>query len=358
MSSEDLDDEPQSPGWDAIDAALAKVYGDTEPLHYGTVIPAMLGGNNPLPGISAYRRDEPTPHWHFVTYGYSDLYDNETSDQDESGFGIEMTMRVARQPGEQEPEPWALNLLQNLARYVFSSGNVFGPGHTMPTNGPIKVGDKTLLRNLGFVLDPELPPIDTPNGHVEFVQAVGLTDDEYNAMRQWDGSSFLTTMMDFQPLAVTDLGRTSLLKSEAFAGRVQEGIERDGSNCEIINAGDLKVEPDDAGGLVITIGALYVDQLTTVGYSRLAHARPLLVLGNEAGFLLSPAESAEVKLLEMEGDEMWSVNLRPEDAAELRSSLAAKAGSYRLASLSAVTFKVVPTPVLDHEGNVSHVVGE
>jgi suppressor of fused len=35
-------------GWDAIDAALQNIYGDREPKHYGTIIPYMLGGPDPL----------------------------------------------------------------------------------------------------------------------------------------------------------------------------------------------------------------------------------------------------------------------------------------------------------------------
>ena len=67
------DEEAEAPGWDAIDAALREVYGDREPLHYGTDIKYELGGPDPLDGISAYRVEQPSPHWHFVTYGLSEL---------------------------------------------------------------------------------------------------------------------------------------------------------------------------------------------------------------------------------------------------------------------------------------------
>ncbi len=35
-------------GWDAIDSVLLPIYGDREPRHYGTILPMMLGGNDPL----------------------------------------------------------------------------------------------------------------------------------------------------------------------------------------------------------------------------------------------------------------------------------------------------------------------
>ena len=43
-----------APGWDAIDAALIRHYADQEPLHWGTTIKHMLGGPDPIDGISAY----------------------------------------------------------------------------------------------------------------------------------------------------------------------------------------------------------------------------------------------------------------------------------------------------------------
>lgn len=47
-----------SPGWDAIDQTLEKVYGNTAPRHYGTTIKYMLGGEDPLDGISIYDNAE------------------------------------------------------------------------------------------------------------------------------------------------------------------------------------------------------------------------------------------------------------------------------------------------------------
>lgn len=95
MAKKKTTETAEAPGWEAIDGALRTIYGDTEPLHWGTIIPAMLGGNDPLQGISAYRSDfGGKAHWHFVTYGYSELYAKESEDKDVSGFGYEMTIRV------------------------------------------------------------------------------------------------------------------------------------------------------------------------------------------------------------------------------------------------------------------------
>ena len=35
-----------------------------------------------LSGISAYKNVDPCPHWHFVTYGFSELWAKESADPD------------------------------------------------------------------------------------------------------------------------------------------------------------------------------------------------------------------------------------------------------------------------------------
>jgi suppressor of fused len=80
-----------------------------------------LGGPDPLEGLSVYRNPGPPPHWHFVTYGFSELYEKAGQDSDLSGYGFELTFRLAA--GEEaEPPAWALNLLQNLGCYAFETG--------------------------------------------------------------------------------------------------------------------------------------------------------------------------------------------------------------------------------------------
>lgn len=166
-----------APGWDAIDGALARLYPGVEPMHLATLVSWQLGGDDPLDGISIYPRDD---HWHFVSYGMSELYTKTSELAEQSGWGFEFTVRVARAPGEREAPMWAANLLQNLGRYVFKSGNWFDAGHQMDLNGPIALNrPDTALRAIAFADDPELGEIETPFGSLRFLQVVGLTEDEY-----------------------------------------------------------------------------------------------------------------------------------------------------------------------------------
>jgi len=229
-----------APGWDAISAAMDGLYPGREPRHYGTIISRRLGGPDPLDGLSAWKRSEPVPHWHIVTYGFSELYEKESEDPALSGYGFELTFRPTCDPGEEEPPMWALNMLQNLARYVFETGNVFRDGDWMPANGPIARDTDTALTSLAFAADPEVAAIRAPFGEVRFLQVVGLTADEERAARAWKTARLLDALRPRLPLLVTDLSRGSLLADPAVAAAVAAGSAGDGSSTGHLFAGEVR----------------------------------------------------------------------------------------------------------------------
>ncbi len=282
-------DEPV-PGWDAINDALRPVYGDVEPLHWGTLVRWRLGGPDPLDGTSAYRADGPPPHWHFVSYGLSELYRKETDDPALSGWGIELTFRLRREPADDQPPAWALNLLQNLARYVFESGNVLRPGDHLDLNGPIALDKPTEIRAVAFTLDPELGHIETPHGSVDFVQVVGVTTDEYAAMRDWDTERLLDLFREREPLLVTDLARASYLADPTLAAAVQERTATEGSSMGQVNVDRLAWD-DDGDRLTITLGATAVDGLHRMVEGRLPFGNTLWINGPESAVMAQPAKA-------------------------------------------------------------------
>ena len=144
------------------------------PRDWGTLLSATLGGPDLIDGISAYAsKAGGIRHLHFCTYGYSELYYNEEAvGNDLSGFGFEMTFRIASPLPPIEEPAWVWNLLQNLVRYPFESGRWFEEYHWIPANGPIRLEYETDIVGLVFVRDPELPPIESPHGMVEFIQAL------------------------------------------------------------------------------------------------------------------------------------------------------------------------------------------
>ena len=112
-----------SPGSHAIDSWLATVYPDSNGVHFANPLPSVLGGPDLLNAISAYdvlsttavpsksnsrsartsqvrgnktAQNDPFRHWHFVTYGFSELFGkSQDNSPDKSGFGFELTFRVA-----------------------------------------------------------------------------------------------------------------------------------------------------------------------------------------------------------------------------------------------------------------------
>ncbi|MEV6280992.1 suppressor of fused domain protein [Nocardia sp. NPDC051832] len=201
----------ESAGWTAIDRALQRLYGTVQPFHLGTKQPWSLGGPDPLDGISIFARTEPIPHWHYISYGMSELYAKESPDPDVSGWGFEFTVRVATRRGEPQPPMWPAELLQSLARYVFSTEKWFEAGHTMKAAGPLGGAEDSAIRAMAFTLDPELGEIETSHGSVEFLQVVGLTLAEYDAARGGNAAAVLAFLANQLPLHVTDIDRGTLI---------------------------------------------------------------------------------------------------------------------------------------------------
>lgn len=204
-------------GWAAIDVALHDLYGDTEPV--GTLEAELkdADGGSPLDAIRIYAPDEPRPHWHLVSFGMSELYDKVTDDPEESGWGIEFSIRVARGPQNDGPPMWAAVLLQQLARYVWAE-RPFEPGHTIhvargtfndrPGQDP---DTPTELAALAFAVDPQLGVLDTPHGRVTFLQVVALTEAEYAAAKGGNAATVLERVERDVPLHIVDRGRPSVL---------------------------------------------------------------------------------------------------------------------------------------------------
>ena len=168
-------DEDQAPGWDAIDAAFAALYPGQEPHHWGTSIEqrAMLGGPEALDGFSAYAATDPKPHWHWVTYGLTELYAKEGDDPDWSGWGYELTLRVPR-GDEERPDLWGLQALQTLANWAHRTEHVLQAGEFWDTGRPLSGDEPTDVTGMAFAADPQLPALDSPHGRVELLQVACL----------------------------------------------------------------------------------------------------------------------------------------------------------------------------------------
>jgi len=217
-----------APGWEAIDSRLAEVYPGVEPAHFAAVPHYALGGDDPVDGVSIYRCTTADGEWHYhyVTYGFSNLhYDEEAVGRDYSGFGFELTFRLKPFAEDTENPTWVIGLLQNLARYVFKTGNGFDDHHWLDAKGPIRLDTATDIVGLAFVTDPVLGVIESPHGEVKFLQAVGITAAELRSIREGavEPEAVLEALRRRNPLLVTDLERPSSAPSPGSGKRRKRG---------------------------------------------------------------------------------------------------------------------------------------
>lgn len=349
-------EQTESPGWDAINGALSGIYPDVEPFHYGTMIAYRLGGPDPLDGVSVYKREEPVPHWHYVTYGFTELHEKESKTTQVSGFGFELTLRLARE-GEDQPPVWAINFLQNLARYVFSSGHGFQPGHHLDANGPIEADRETPITAVAFVEDPELGPVRSPFGEFRFVQVIGITADELDLIKVWNVRSFLELARTRLPLYVTDMTRASLLQDDELRAAAELGVRTEGSSTGHLYFESLVWEEQrnllKGNSYVLQLGANQAESLARILTGRLMHDRSLTLIGSDTEVMMIP--DLQNRIAEVQDG--LHLYLNADAVAELSHRLVAQEGQFRLETMKTLTIRIVKTLLRDPDGNVVDTIG-
>ncbi|XP_051946406.1 suppressor of fused homolog isoform X4 [Xyrauchen texanus] len=253
------------PGLQAIYGECRRLYPDqANPLQVTAIVKYWLGGPDPLDYISMYRnvgcpgQDIPE-HWHYVSLGLSDLYgDNRahefTGQEGPSGFGFELTFRLKREVGETAPPTWPAELMQGLARYVFQSENTFCSGDHISWHSPLD-NSESRIQHMLLTEDPQMQSMQTPFGHVSFLQIVGICTEELQAAQQWNGQGILDLLRGVHiaggPWLITDMrrGETIFDIDPHLQERVDKGIETDGSNLSGVSAkcawDDLSRPPED-----------------------------------------------------------------------------------------------------------------
>lgn len=177
--------ENNASGWDAITKLCDEIYpNQNNPKHYGTIISWQLGGNDPLQGISVYDGGD---YWHFITYGLSELYEKKSRIKDISGFGMEFTFKLKKDNYENEENEikGICGILQSIARITFTQGEIFKIYeylYTGQTEG-IDYNQKSNITGFITIPDNKFHEINTPNGKVNFVELIGVTDNELKAIQ-------------------------------------------------------------------------------------------------------------------------------------------------------------------------------
>lgn len=204
--------EDQAVGWLSIEKRLKDIYGKTEPRHYVPPVYAAQGGKDPIDGTSIYDSKKQVFHHHIISFGMSELYYNEEAvGQPFSKWGFEFTFRLKPFTEDKGDPLWVIEVMNNLARYVYDSGSWFEPYQFVPAGGPIRTETKSKVGIVGlvFVPDTELGTIDTPHGELTFLQMVGITQKELDRLMGNQDINEVQKLVDelrkSNPLLITDL---------------------------------------------------------------------------------------------------------------------------------------------------------
>ena len=202
--------EAEAIGWQAIEQEFLRVYpGQDHPKHYGTIIKWIFGGKDPLDGISVYDGGD---FWHFVSFGQTEIYEKETEAPDVSGYGYELTLKLKKDAYEDEEAEIRniCGILQTIARITFTKNEIFQPFEFIYTGQSAGIDAKQKSNLTGFITvkDPTVNTIDTPNGKVEFLELIGMTDAELKTL-----STVGSVMEIYEKLGsdITDYHRESLV---------------------------------------------------------------------------------------------------------------------------------------------------
>ena len=136
----------------------------------------------------------------------TELYGNEEAFGGEwNKWGYEMTIKLK---ADNDDCMWAMDMLGNLARYTYSSERFFEPYQYIQGNGSSICKDKeSKLTALFIVNDTELNTIDTVYGKTDFLQMVGITENDLQKLKEDSDNALRLYELIKQdnPYFVTDL---------------------------------------------------------------------------------------------------------------------------------------------------------
>jgi suppressor of fused len=310
-------------GRDAIDAALDQLYPNQKALRFAG--PPRADGQPPsVIELAVQRSGEERPHWHYVTYGLSELFQKQTANPAISGYGLELTFRIVR-GDEGAPPPWPMRVLAYLADYVFDSGNVFDALHVIRITGLPMQQIGTAVASVLFAADPRVRPVDTVNGRVCFVQAFGITLEEEELIACWDAEQFLAAAAIFSPLLITDPKRETLITQALLERARTEGSQRE---VEFVPELALEHTPGMNRAVTLSLDRTLGTVLARLLRFRLAYRRSAKLSAPGITLVLVPAMPGYPAWTADTGSEV-TIGVPPERIEALSHACEGEIGTYR-----------------------------
>jgi hypothetical protein len=199
----------QAPGWAALDKVGLTIYPGQTPHQFASQTGYDLDSRNPLPAVCVWEGSNPL-HWHYVTYGLTELFEKSSGNPDISGFGFEVTFRVPRTEGEAQPPTWPIQLLQSIGHYALSGQGGLDTGHMIDLGGPIAPPTDdadSALHGVVTIPDPTFGKVDTQFGSILFLQLFGITADELESMQNWPMERRVGLVRELEPFGITRVDR-------------------------------------------------------------------------------------------------------------------------------------------------------
>ena len=235
-------------------------------------------------------------HWHYVTLGLSELDEKTSTNQEESGWGLELTMRVEAPNGEIDLPEWPVNTLARLAAYVDDTGRVLRDGDKVSLEGAVDEAAPS-IKGLAMQRDPELGTIDTPNGRLTFLQTVGVMADEADLITRWSGKRLLDALAKQTPLLLTRPERTSLLRDPMIGPMLEEQALSEGSNEGVVMVNTLvwKISGWSRKTVRVSIGPADISRANfpPLLASRTSRGRDLRIVSGGRTLKIRPGETAD-----------------------------------------------------------------
>ncbi len=178
------EDDTFSLSWECIVKQFNKLYSTSN--HYPCMLHASIGGNDYLQGTTIYKNDQQE---HLVTFGMTNLYPDESDIGDKfSGFGYEMTAKWKNNNCDSDKIIYNF-IAHHFARYTYTQNAKLFDGHTVICDVQAKldqlgIKEKSNIKAFVVVNDTEVKTINTLCGEIQFLQLIGITEEELNLVRE------------------------------------------------------------------------------------------------------------------------------------------------------------------------------